>query len=359
MNSIKDITFEFYIDYLKNDRGLLKEKDPHYYKVNLSIYKARFYRTKLWFTEHNKEFLEDDIRNFKRYLLNDLGCEPGTLNKYMNTLSHFAEILHKEDELKRIRRGSERPKQVGYLTEMQQSILISTHPSRPQFLIFGNEKRAELEAIINYRTDVVIEVFLRCGLRFKELRMLTWSNIKPVDHNLYGGFFAVAGKGGYPRKVLLLKDLYEKIQGLPRYKHNYIFGSEKGLLDNRSMNDELKARIKISGINTSVSQLRHLRKTCGTISISNGAQIEKVAKKLGNSVKTCFEWYYQEVIDDLLEVEYFHPLSKPELRFEIIKKLFTDLINRVSKGNNMLRIKEKVLDKNRIMIDIIAINDNT
>lgn len=127
---------------------------------------------------------------------------------------------------------------------------------------------------INRRWRAVIYT-LALGLRISELCYLTWdqydgevfdlSDTKTIDSD---------------RLIYVPPKLRHIIEKLPRYEHNYIFGSHLGRLDKDSANDELKARASILGINKHIHN--HLfRHSFANYALTHGVPLLDVMKHLG------------------------------------------------------------------------------
>lgn len=341
---IKKIKLEKYVDYLENERNIKLTAQT------TRSYKSFFKLTITWFIDNDKTFCRDNIRQFIGYQKTVKKVSAGTINKFITTLSHFGSILEKEEEMSRVHREQEFAKSYDILTDEEQKLLINTHVPCNLYRLFDLETRKRLEEKRNYKYDIVLEVLLKCGLRFGELKYLTWNDWKPVIDTEYGGYFLIrSSKTKRERKVPILNDLAAKINKLPRCPHNYIFGSDRGPIDNHAINRQLKARIQAAGIKKDITVSRRLRTTCGTTMLRHKVPIERVAKKLGNSIKVCYDRYYKEIIDDLVEGEYMHPLNYSQANFNIVSSWSRDLVNKVSQtrhevkqcniGNRLIRIE--------------------
>lgn len=344
------VSWERYKAYLMNERNLLSDANEVRKNRGVTVYKCRFERVVDWFGD--KDFNRENISLFIQHIKQTYKLSPSTVNKFITTLKHISEILEKEDELKRIHREHETAASFDVLTDQEQLLLITTHPPTNLYAMFPDGVRQKLEEKRAFKYDVIFEVFLKCGLRFGEMKYLTWDRFVPVIDDKYGAYLKIEGnKTKRERKVPVLKDLADKIAKLPRYPHNHIFGSDKGLLDNGAVIREQRARLDHAGIKKDINITRRLRTTCGTTLLRHDAAIEKVAKMFGNSPQVLYERYYKEIIDDLVEISYLHPLNAPEARFENVKTWIRKLVDKAQKAH--CQIKQFKITKNHIILDII------
>lgn len=183
---------------------------------------------------------------------------------------------------------------------------------------------------INQRNRAIYYLLGTTGMRIGELIGLTWDNY-------FGDYIMLyETKNGDDRPVPVPKFVSSIIDELPRNTHS-IFD----IKDPTEINNDLKRRCDILGIKkqqTSVHIFRHSFIT--TMLTQTNTSVLAVAKIVGHhDVKTTYQTYSHLLIDQLKDVQSYHPLCREEATITTLAKKIKEFT-------------EKLIDKDQYVIQI-------
>jgi len=231
-----------------------------------------------WFYETNREELTPqsitpiDLREYKRYLLEDQGFKPATVNRRLASISSFCQWAQEQgfadgnpcDEISIVPEVRTAPK---WLTKREQYALIRAvqKANRP-------------------RDEALVTLMLHTGLRVSEVSNLRIGDISISPRK--GEVIVRAGKGEKFRTVPLNSNVRNALQAYfsvrPSVDHDYLFVGQKGEpLRSPGMYYLVKkygyeARIEGIGPHT-------LRHTFGKNLVDAAVPLDRVATLLGHS----------------------------------------------------------------------------
>lgn len=189
----------------------------------------------------NKAYTRDTVLDFF-VSLDERGLSPSTKNNHYKTLRHILSILGNADIIEDWTYYRTTAVYIEVLTEDECRELVACKlPRRPMY------------AKDQIRYDIMIETFLRTGMRNNELCDLMWNEVKD------NAIVVKCGKGQKMRVIPVEPDLIQKIRSLPHHDHGYVFGTHRGSLNHGTVNDELHKRADALGWTRSIYAhlLRH------------------------------------------------------------------------------------------------------
>lgn len=175
---------------------------------------------------------------------------------------------------------------------------------------------------VNRRWRAVIFT-LALGLRISEICYLTWDQYNGEVFDLSDTKTVESDRLIYvpPR----LRSIIEK---LPRFEHNYIFGSHLGKLNKDCANEELKARASILGINKRIHN--HLfRHSFANYALTHGVPLLDVMKHLGQKDPKVTAQYAHIGIEQTKKAVESHELFKSK-GVEKTKERLYDRIDKIN-----------------------------
>lgn len=131
-----------------------------------------------------------------------------------------------------------------------------------------------------YRYAVAYQVLVEHGIRFENLRLMTWENVKEDQ------VFINKTKMNKSYTLEISAELKEKIERLRGNHVVYVFGTKKGLLDRPKFNKRLSGIIVQLGINKYITSHK-LRHTNATLLAARGVDIKTISENHGHrSIKS-------------------------------------------------------------------------
>jgi len=195
-----------------------------------------------------------DFFSYRAYLQTDRRQSPSTVNRRVAALKRFADFLHQRKiTSENIGRG------VGYLqTPEQKAPDVFAHADVLRLLkTFDRTKR------MGKRDYAIIQLFLQCGLRLKELCDIQLRDVRITERT--GELKIPAGKGGRPREIPLNKTAREAIMDYlavrpsTRGVRHLFYSQKRRPLAPRSIQDIVKKHLEMAGLGKySCHSLRHL-----------------------------------------------------------------------------------------------------
>lgn len=296
------ITFKDYYKYL-----IIKAKRSDRYKNEYFNYFSKissFFEKKDLCLENVDEYI---------YTLIESGLQPSSINNYIKHIKNIvkASNLDFADEIE-------------YREAIQKDFDILTKEEIEKIIDCKSKKkntRYGKARDINFRYYVIFSVLAVTGMRISEL-----INIKHEDISTeYISIRQSKNKKG--RKAAILPHTYELIKKLPKYDHNYVFGTKKGKLIHQKVNKELKIRSKLSGINKRVTT-HTFRRTIATLGKNPFAS----AKQLGHSrIETTYR-YYQENMQQKKELVEGLPISEDHIRYQAVVENILSQVDKYRKN---------------------------
>lgn len=329
-----NITWRQMSSYLEHELGF-RNKSPE----NFMVYKSRFLKIVKYFED--KDFTQETIREFMSYLRER--SSNSTINKYVAMVKHIAEYLNVEEPVKRLSTRKEEPPEIVWLTVEEQKKLLEAHPHRGQFAILPQSLRERKSKELNEYYDTILLCLLKLGIRFQELRDLEWKHINGDNIRIY------SSKTNQVRIGYIPKDLQQRLASLPT-NTKYVFWHSRGRIDNKCLNEEIKARCLIGNINKPIT-VKSLRATSVITDLRAGTKLEIVAKKHGHTIQVCYERYYALVLDDLIDAALNHPLNQNTINItiDIAKILTRKLVSALKSSDIKLDYSEQL---NKISLSI-------
>ncbi len=149
-------------------------------------------------------------------------------------------------------------------------------------------------------------------MRVGELCALVWED--------FGGDHLIIrhSKTKKARVVPIVPTLSAKIELLPHYSHNHIFGSPVGPAIPTRVLAELKRRCSELGIIKTINN-HSFRRTFITDAINNGEDVIRISRIAGHSSTNTTNGYYYGTPADLLPIVERLPIAIGEATFESIK----------------------------------------
>ena len=264
------------------------EKSPH----TIHSYESDLKQFAKWFESVNKDDMRltritpTDLRQFKRYMIEDAGLKPQTINRRLQAIKTFLEwgwssgkIKHRFPMPKKVKQMTPTPK---WLDRNQQ-----------------NHMFRHIERYGKTRDKAIIRLLINTGLRVGELAALRWCDVFVSERKGY--LRVVSGKGEKYREVPLNKDAREALMSLDYYNHAgsevLIFEGQRGNLSSRGIQLVLERLLQYSEVGkVSPHQLRHT--FCKNL-VDAGVSLEKIAALAGHESLDTTRLYCQPSFDDL------------------------------------------------------------
>lgn len=191
--------------------------------------------------------------------------------------------------------------------------------NRKKYVLYEDEMKRLLNVSyrLNYRISVAIELSMRAGLRFNEIRTLEWKDL--IDNELR----LRDTKSGEEQSVYLPKDLIDKIEKLRSNGHKRIFEWNNGLLSNFGANVYFKKVLRLADIHKRLT-FHDLRHTCATDLMNHDVNLHIIKQILRHKDIHTTEGYLHTAPTKLLEAAKKHSLAvknwtKDDLIKEIVK----------------------------------------
>ena len=195
-----------------------------------------------------------DLFSYRSFLQTEKRQRSSTVNRRVAALKRFADfLLAKEITVTNV------GKTVTYLEPPPQSAPdVLTHAQVLQLF-----KSVDRTNAIGQRNYALIQLFVQCGLRLKEVSDIHLGDVRIGERS--GTVRVPCGKGGKPREIPLNKTVREAIMEylavrpkLPGVKHLF-FSQKRKALAPRSIQDVVKKYLKKAGVGEySCHSLRHL-----------------------------------------------------------------------------------------------------
>ena len=195
-----------------------------------------------------------DYLSYRAYLQTEKRQSTSTVNRRVAALKSFAGFLHSNEITSHdIGEG------VGYLTlPPRKAPEVLTHAQVLQLF-----KAVDRRKRLGRRDYAIIQLFVQCGLRLKELSDIQMADVSIKQRS--GWLKIPYGKGGIPREIPMNKTareaLMEYLQVRPRIKGlKHLFLSQKRRpMAARTIQDTVKKYLRNIGVsNFSCHSLRHL-----------------------------------------------------------------------------------------------------
>jgi len=217
--------------------------------------------------------------------------------------------------------------------------------SRKKFVLSGDEMKKVLDYSykINYRYSVAMEVAIRAGLRFSEIRNLKWADFIGNELTL------TDTKSGSPQTAFITQDLIDKIQKLKKRGAVMIFGNFNGNISNSEINRYLKKILVGCGIRKPMT-FHDLRHTAATDLMNHDVNLYVIKQIMRHKDIKTTEHYLHMAPIKMLEAAKKHTLAVKNWTKEDLIKEVTKFQNTILDTNFKPSIK---YGKNRIHIDIM------
>ncbi len=298
-----------------NYRRSLKRRN--YSKYTVRNYMSTLKQFIIWLKIPVEAATHKDLLGFIDHLLAKR-LKAKTINCYLDSIRGFYDYLIHDEQL-----PMQNPVKTGDSLRMPQPL--------PRFLR-DDQVRRLFEQIDDPRDLAIFKLMLRCGLRVKEVTLLT---LAAVDFRR-GQVFVYHGKGGKQRVVYLSKDAYQALLAYlkvrPDSRNKRLFLVSKGRyrgqpINVRGIQHRMKYYSKKAGLNVTCHQLRH---TMATQMLNADADLVTIQDLLGHTYIRTTERYCR-VSNQKVRKDYYQAIEK------VIKR-------------HRLNI-EKRLDKDQIMIN--------
>lgn len=245
-------------------------------EVTIKNYRSQLTKFMGWLLDHSgtddpKTITSIDAVEYRRYLQDERGLKPGSINTALATIEAFCGWMREEGYL------SHNPlDKVRKVEEVKQA---------PKWLT-KNEKYRVIRAALaekHKRNAAIILTLLQAGLRVSELAALTPEDVVLGDRK--GTITVRAGKGNKRRSVPIATDLRDCLGEYlvnHRATGKWLFGSQRGerLTDKgiQHLCAEIGRKAKVDGLTPHV-----LRHTFGHDLVSKGTPLQVVAVMMGHS----------------------------------------------------------------------------
>ena len=274
-----------FIEYLRShDRS---EQTIRSYSSDLKLFGK-------WFHETNREELTPqsitpiDLREYRRYLLEDRGFKPATVNRRLASISAFCEWAQEQgladgnpcDEISIVPEVKTAPK---WLTKREQYALVRAVQK-------GNRPRDE----------ALIMLMLHTGLRVGEVSNLRIGDISISPRK--GEVIVRGGKGEKFRTVPLNSNLRKALNAYlsmrPSVNHDYLFVGQKG---KRLRPPGIYYLVKKYGYGARIEDIspHTLRHTFGKNLVDVAVSLDRVAALLGHKNLNTTRIYTTPSLSDL------------------------------------------------------------
>lgn len=281
----------------------------------------------------DKDFTLDNIDRFFAFE-QARNMSNSTLNNYLKLLKHLAKFMNKRilDDYT-------------YFKKIQPTYRVLTDEECRKLEKCYIERGHCDSEMVNQRYSTLIHVLSRTGMRINEVLSLKWEDIMP-DRIIVK---AENNKTDNTRQIPIIKETYNLIYKLPKF--DYVFGTERGKMDDFSINKELKIRGKFLRIkdyqDLHCHQFRHY---FATSLLRTGISIAIVARLLGHSdISTTDKYYSHYLIDDLISAVETHPLNAHTLSFQTVREKVKRLAEQIESTDHYLHLSEK---ENMIILEV-------
>lgn len=246
-----------------------------------------------WFISANQEdfyltrLTPQDLRAYKRYLVEERQHKPNTINRKLAALKGF---LGWAEQAGMLPHALTLPKFVAevkigprWLDKNEQHQLLRT-----------------LERYANIRDNAIVQILLSTGLRVQELCQICWQDVFLSDRK--GLLIVRAGKGSKRREIPLNKDAREAFMRLGYAEHagkpTLVFQGQRGPLTPRGIQFMLKRYAAIAQLDKSLSP-HHLRHSFCKNLVNAGIGLEKIAVMAGHENLEITRRYCEPSMHDL------------------------------------------------------------
>lgn len=282
-------------------------------KKAMDVYHRRFKKLVLWLGDR-----EYTRKNFVAFIAEQVA--KGLKNSYLN---NFVKTARQIDKFL----GTEEMKGYKELYEQQ---------CAPKDLLTPDEIIQIASVRVNYRYDqkyinsrqeLLILLLGMTGCRIDEALNLLSSDLHSTPtHVVFRDT-----KNGDNRCVPISHDLYSKLVDLEK-KSDYVFAGNRGTkLCQQTINNDLKTRAKLCGINKRVYSHLFRHSFC-TEMVDLGVNLLALAKITGHHDLQSLMTYYHQSLKEATRVIMMHPLLRPMLSFgqqaEMIKSDVQKTVNR-------------------------------
>jgi site-specific recombinase XerD len=241
----------------------------------------------------------DSVRNFRRYLSNDLGVSLVTQNYHLIAIRQILKYLARRDilalapEKLGLAKLPERDIDVLYPEEVDK-LLLAPHVLRDSLAA----KFPTQEQIMEITRDAaILQTLFSTGLRISELIKLDRDDIRELNNEI-----PVRGKGNKVRVVFLSDDSKKSINAYTsmrndtdaalfiRHKKGSLSSKDSLRLTPRSVQRLIKKYAIIAGLTKTITP-HTLRHSFATDLLSNGADVRQVQQLLGHASITTTQVY--------------------------------------------------------------------
>lgn len=298
-------------------------------------YKSRYGVLKNWFGD--QEFTLQNSLKFLSYLELERKSAPETLNHYRDLLMKIEiyldlpydkRFMHKTAPFKKRRKI---PKVI--------------HEDKFRAVLDAHPVRSREQAVVDLRMDAALEFIYTLGVRNGEACGLKWEDVQN-DRVIIRDT-----KNGEDRQLPIATQLYEKMMKLPRFPHGYVFGSRQGPMYRETLNNELKARLKMLGWEGLVDRIHELRHSCGTILAEKNINPFKIKEYLGHKDISSTMLYVHMNINALKECSERAPLNEGTMSLDTARTM-SDQFRRQF-DNTPFTVSIREVEKGRFVIEII------
>lgn len=307
-----DDVFEEFVEYLR-DVDNKSDKTIRQYKVNLTEFKLDVFNNEdVTISKLNNVNIADlqrwlNKKEFEGLKAQSLNSRIATVRKLYDYLigmnlseKNPARIIKKYKESTVKNKKTEK----GILTVEQSRKLLNT----------ATEERIKNPKYDALRNEIIISLFLSCGLRIEEVSEL---EINQIDFAT-GRIYLTNTKFGKPRQVQIdstLLDLfkvYMEERSKIRKESIYLLVSRQSdNLSTRQILNIVNKLLDLAGIEKDGITPHSLRHTCGTLLLEAGVPLVTVSKMLGHSdISITSKWYIHQTEDDLKGLTDINPIFR-------------------------------------------------
>ncbi len=300
-------------------------------KIDLSSKQSLHYRFNIiekWFKENNKDFNKDSVNQFISYLI-DIGLMKSTINNYIKMFKNMCRF-----------------QKLDFLDEYTYFPSVSPHIDPLSWKDIEKLEKVKLKyarenTVINERYAAVIHTLSVTGMRINELCNLKWS---PEPDVLPDRIIIRDSKTNHMRIIMISKYTYDKICNLPRYYHNYVFGSKHGKLCDKKFAVELKRRAVTAGIHKRV--FSHIfRHTLITSLVRANIPLSIIQQISGHSSLSSLQSYVHLNIDDQAVALQMNPITHYKPTFEVIKNMIKEFVPKLDLHEKLKLVQWLSLDR--------------
>ncbi len=169
---------------------------------------------------------------------------------------------------------------------------------------------------LGIRKNVIIHLFLHCGMRVSELANLNISDFKLSERK-----FLILGKGNKERIGYLNNDTYDSLMRYMELRKNIVPKDKKDRdrlfitrkhekINIRTIRRYIKSAYIEAGITNNSYSVHTLRHTCATLLFKAGTDIKVIQEILGHSTVEVTKIYTHLYDKDVEQTLFEHPLSQ-------------------------------------------------